>query len=756
LVYDATFSFDNDKSILYSENVKSGPKDKNNSSSEFELTELKNRSIQFHLSALNFLKSFMNALKNLDTSVDIENAMVINDELAEILNEAESHYKKFVTKYNYSKESLELYILFLKNSMNRGDLADQYIQMLENNENNENEKSGVVKVGNQTNSVYDRSEKMSSSITSDAGSRKARVLKKNVLNRCQRPLYKLYNVMQILTTLSIIIGIIGNVFYKDSFTRIISNIQVFIHISQSPVIINNLARAVRVLSLATASGIDPTYLPCSFLISNALEFLETKYIPNIYKSHTIESQGYTTVNPIENGVIDRILDINYYKTVMKIDRKGRIIIERLNYTDIRTPEYLDNKDIRYFIENSKGQFGNLLLNSIGLSHNAINVVISKQMLTFIVIAAFVLFYMIFVSFKIIIPNANQNFKFSRSVISLYRSLPPSTNYFNEQSDDYSEQIHELCDNYDVVDEGISKKKKKNKIPNSKLIKKSLITYCLIVTFFLLFPFCTVFIFNKESKDMINLLINSTKRAYYLSSISYLSIEYILNDNKYYNTGEALRLMTDSGLQLQNIETKIKSGYYGGKSPSEYPIFDKLNNNPGCVRLKEMEFQCPLREFTEFYTKELAESPIDYMMIEYLNKFNEFINNDYGNRNFNRSDYEDILEMFIESTTNPYIQTFISLSDDIIGHIDVMNEIGTNKLAEDAFLYLNISLVGHCISSLLIVIFFFIFVSRNIKKQLRVTDALTNILFSMPYTVYNTSPKIKNFISTGRIDNSNTV
>ena len=130
------------------------------------------------------------------------------------------------------------------------------------------------------------------------------------------------------------------------------------------------------------------------------------------------------------------------------------------------------------------------------------------------------------------------------------------------------------------------------------------------------------------------------------------------------------------------------------------------------------------------------------MIEYLNKFNEFINNDYGNRHFNRSDYEDILEMFIESTTNPYIQTFISLSDDIIGHIDVMNEIGTTKLIEDANLYSNMSLVVHCIGSLIIVILFFIFVTRNIKKQLRATDTLTNILFSMPFSVYNTSPKIK--------------
>ena len=95
----------------------------NSSSTEFELVELKNRAIQFHLSGLNFLKNLMNSLKVLETSSDIKTAMIINDELAEILNKAESHYKNFVEKFNFSKESLELYILFLRNSMNRADLA---------------------------------------------------------------------------------------------------------------------------------------------------------------------------------------------------------------------------------------------------------------------------------------------------------------------------------------------------------------------------------------------------------------------------------------------------------------------------------------------------------------------------------------------------------------------------------------------------------------------------------------------------------
>ncbi|ORX52085.1 hypothetical protein BCR36DRAFT_218751, partial [Piromyces finnis] len=177
---------------------------------------------------------------------------------------------------------------------------------------------------------YERSERLSSSMTSDLENRKAKILRKNVLNRCQEPLYKLLSVMQIITTLSIIIGTIGIIFYTISFSSITTNIKLYTTVSRSPYIVGDIQRAVRILSLATASGIDPSDMMCTKTINNSLDFIETVYIPTIYKSHTLESHGYTTINPIENGVVDRLLDINYYKTISKIDRKARIIIERSN------------------------------------------------------------------------------------------------------------------------------------------------------------------------------------------------------------------------------------------------------------------------------------------------------------------------------------------------------------------------------------------------------------------------------------------
>ena len=80
----------------------------------------------------------------------------------------------------------------------------------------------------------------------------------------------------------------------------------------------------------TAAGIDPSdILNIEDVLTN-LDYLENTYIPSVYKIHNIKPQGYITINPISKGIIDRSEDLNYYKTIMKIDRKARIILKRRN------------------------------------------------------------------------------------------------------------------------------------------------------------------------------------------------------------------------------------------------------------------------------------------------------------------------------------------------------------------------------------------------------------------------------------------
>jgi hypothetical protein len=331
------------------------------------------------------------------------------------------------------------------------------------------------------------------------------------------------------------------------------------------------------------------------------------------------------------------------------------------------------------------------------------------------------------------------------MVSLYKTLP--SKFFNDQSNDYMDQIQQICENYEVEDEGMEKKKKMGKNSSTKNIKKIFVFYCFIVTLLLLFPFLTVFFYKNECQSLTNFLINSTKRIYYMASINLYDMEILIKDRYYYREGEELAIMTELYETMIKLENDLKNGVYGGKSSSQYYIFDTLNNHPGCPRSKE---ECDARVFSDFYTKELSESPIDYQMVEYLNKLNDYINNP-PIRNYDITDPVDLLNIIFDIAYSPYIQFFKMISDDISANIDKMNELGTEYLINEAHYYTKVTLIGHSICSLSILITFYIFVSRPIKKQLRVIDSLNNIIFSIPRTVYNTSPKLKNFIENGKIE-----
>jgi len=145
-----------------------------------------------------------------------------------------------------------------------------------------------------------------------------------------------------------------------------------------------------------------------------------------------------------------------------------------------------------------------------------------------------------------------------------------------------------------------------------------------------------------------------------------------------------------------------------------------------------------------YTKDLSESSTDYLMVEYLNKLSEYIANP-PQAKYDVLTVEGQLGIFLDIVYSPYVQFLKKMSDDISGHIDLMNEIGADYLESEALNFQKITLLTHVICSLLIFITFFIFVSRPIKKQLRVIDSLTNITFSIPSTIYNSSPKIKKYV-----------
>jgi len=241
------------------------------------------------------------------------------------------------------------------------------------------------------------------------------------------------------------------------------------------------------------------------------------------------------------------------------------------------------------------------------------------------------------------------------------------------------------------------------------------------TFGIMFSAC--FLYDNESKGLVQFLVASTKRAYYLSSVNLYDMDIILNDKYYYGEGQELALLTETYEKLSTLENDLKNGKYGGKSASGYPFFKQFHNNPGCIRsdMVKYHYNCTNRAFDEYYTKELAESSTDYLMIEYLNKLNEFINNPPVGKKYDLNNSTEIKSAFKDVIYNVYIQLFNKMADDIKGHIDKMNEIGSHYVFEIASAYRKYTLYAHGICTFLIFITFFIFSTSKFKYIIFIHD-----------------------------------
>ncbi|ORX78591.1 hypothetical protein BCR32DRAFT_282150 [Anaeromyces robustus] len=727
LIFNATNIYETDK--LYIKNLSS-----NNhlemSASNIEVIDIRNNTLQYHIISINYLKKLMDGLRILERQIDIENAMILNDKLTEVLTVGEKKYNNYLLKSRYSKESLILAILFFRNSMNRDDIADHYIEMFEDNENPHDEDEKKY-------NDYAKSEAMSSSVTSESKSRKIKVLKRHMLHKCQKPMHRLLFNIQILTTLAIIVGAIGIYFYMDCFSTIHNNVYLYVVSSRSPSCGSNVKKNMRLLSLQAASGENPYGSEFYNVLDNERYFIDQVYIANIYKVQFTSTYGEYTFHPLNSEVIDLPKDINYFKTLEKMLRKIDIVLGQANETYILTPDYLNNIHIRYFNLNTRERFGIPFIRSLVLRNQFLQNMLIKHQNTFYYILGGVAIFMLYIITIIIIPNTDTNFKFINHIFILYKTLPSS--YLNDKSNECIKQIQDICDNYDIIeDEGFDKNKdKKKKTPSTKKVKYSLLLYCLIVTMSLIIPLLTVFIYKSKCQHLIDYMVNSNLRSYRLSSINLYIIEHILNDRNYYSIGEPLSLIKDNLEKLETLEDDLQNGVYGGP----FSLFETINNTPGCYRSTYLKYECDQIKYNKFYNEELTNSSIDYLMVEYVNKVNEFISNN-PEKHYDLKNATEIKEAFDYITNDPYIQAIKYLSYDIIGHIDAMNELGTQYIRSLIETYEYVTLIGHIIGSLIIFITFFIFISRPIKKQLRIIDVLINITFAIPSTIYGSSQKMK--------------
>ncbi|KAL6590295.1 hypothetical protein LY90DRAFT_670286 [Neocallimastix californiae] len=252
------------------------------------------------------------------------------------------------------------------------------------------------------------------------------------------------------------------------------------------------------------------------------------------------------------------------------------------------------------------------------------------------------------------------------------------------------------------------------------------------------------------KGMVIYLKHSSLRPYYANTIGLLAFESLIKDNIYFNKGTH-GLLNDYSTTFHTLEKNIKARKYGGVYITDFDILKQFLNAPGCVRSERLRYQCDQREFDENYNEEVAGSTLNFIMTEYNNRLNEFINNeqqqyeiDYTNRENFRKTYETIL-------SQPFLAFHNKIIHDIAGHAMIYNELGKEFLINNLFKYERITFYVHIGSSILLFLSFNILFLRQIRNQLRIVDFLINILFLIPMEAYQSSSNLKNFIEHGKLN-----
>ncbi|ORY36083.1 hypothetical protein LY90DRAFT_511649 [Neocallimastix californiae] len=174
------------------------------------------------------------------------------------------------------------------------------------------------------------------------------------------------------------------------------------------------------------------------------------------------------------------------------------------------------------------------------------------------------------------------------------------------------------------------------------------------------------------------------------------------------------------LSIMTINTKIKADT--NDDMESWSFFKEYLGKPGCVRPERLKFQCEKREYDS--------GSIEIHHVPLNNK-------------------ENIYKIFQKSINHPFMQFHNKVIHDIAGHTLQYNEIGKKYLVKKTNDFLIYTLLLHAFGSFIIVLLFIIYITRKIKHQLHIMEALTNVIFSIPLTVYDSNNRLKNFIETGK-------
>jgi len=741
--------------------------DSKNIEASLKLQELKLNLATMHLESLREIKNLYSKLSNSTNVRDVVNYIGDVTRLCKVQNSTSSEYKSVLRNYPDNKDVLKFYYLFLTDVMSNEELAFKYFTKINNDKSSENvlnksqgsnsntnikDKKAIAASSNSLVSSVPYSEDYSTASGMGREMHKKINAKNSMLGRFIMPIRSYKLEMNLFVLIFIVLYVISGLvtrLYCDSGLKACYNLSNNIDI---PGIVMQSTYESRIYSMSIIANDYDNYMKYKTLLLNDSIALDAIYVDSLQYIMDEKVDLRQLLVPIGMYSYDSYESNTLTDTYRRFVSAIKFIINKeMLYENDTATDILYEPHFRYFMINSKKDLKSVFNDYKNISKDKLTNLLNQLEyinITFEVLFIITIFIIIYITYG---PFKKSTKKITCNILQVFKYL--SKKNFEEVIDEYDCKIESICENFDLdkdlTESGISKDK-----------KYTIKTLLLGISFFIIFSFIflasfTVFALITELKRTTLFINQAVEIISTVKGIQLYTHEILHQDRTIFIEKEPERILHDLIYQLEEIQSNLKSGDYGGPNYDSYPVIDHITKNKGCFELKYQNNCDPSNyDSTYGFTEEVATLPLNELLREYLFYIKNFIDN-VNDEKYIKLPFvnkENIQILYQQEVNDNFFKFQEKIVNNIIGSVEAINQnlmeyldmnINSNKE--------NVTVFSIVTSILLVLIDIFVF--NNIyEEKVKEMNALVSFVFLMPKNIVNKNDKFKKFLETGSFDN----
>ncbi|ORX86349.1 hypothetical protein BCR32DRAFT_290074 [Anaeromyces robustus] len=756
---------------------------------------MERNAIHYHMITLQQLKAFFTRVKT-SNNQEVQYCQHYLKKLFDLQKNTEYHYQKLISQFPDSKSSVRLYAMFLSGVKNQTKLAAKHLasigatlddngkpsnnsqktnKMIEEDEDDSddspNAKSSSVvnnskklrKRGNSIQSIQ-KSENQSS-VSSDRENRKEIVLRNNMLQTFVKSISKCSLLMNILYALIFVFTGLLCVTCVISVRNVLSTVNNYRKSSKSMYIISEASHNIRLMSISGLAEDEPVFnLYRNNLCNTLIPEIEDKLMPFLQGSFSDEAS--------DTAVIVQTSDTTFTNEHLNAYEVGkRFQTWVINLCDVPYESWKQNADgtsmmndskVRFFADNSKENFIKIMKEAYTNDHTDYTSMKEKWNIFIYIEIGVIVLCMIGLYIFAINPLRSKTKVIFMKVIKMLKYIPNGS--FDEIISKFDEDIEVISETYDVSNmennksynkTGDDKNELRKKIKRERI--KNIIVFGLIIIVSLIccIPYLVdlyLYIIN------FDLIFYSSQRCSYNYKIHMLSYEVFARDRYSYLPGEAERLLSQNVALYEDIQSNIKEGNYGAKSPHDIPVLNNFLLNGKCYMSNNCTDDEEYYDSKIGYVRDIITLPLNDLIQENIARVYKLLRetdfsylNSFENLFAGGITKEEATDIIYQINNNDVLKFQNHTMNHIISGLQEFDQLLLDYVESSSTTTFIVMIVLFVVSAIISPYIYFTSLKKMAKVKIIEMEELVNIVFTIPTSTINIVPQYRRFIETSEIN-----